>query len=298
MRSLFGFFRRRSDPTNVEVIGARRTPFSDLYHHLLLAPWWLDLCFLSGFFLFLNLLFAFAYRATGGIAGARPGSLADHFFFSVQTMGTIGYGVMHPTSATAEALVTGEVIVGVSLVALASGILFSKFSVPRARMQFAESATISPFDGVPTLMFRVGNERASQIIEARVRVVVLRTERTTENVVYYRMRDLKLERDRSPALARSWTVMHRIDESSPLHGVSPETLERDEVEFILTIVGLDEASAQNLHARCTYRHTQIRWGVRHADMLSERDDGTVMLDMRQFHQLVPTQPTASFPYPR
>jgi hypothetical protein len=202
------FFRRPPDPTEIVIVGARRTPFSDLYHDLLRAPWWIDLLCLSGLFLLLNLLFGLGFLMVGGVAGARPDSLADHFFFSVQTMGTIGYGVMHPLGAGAGALVTLEVIVSVSLVALASGLLFSKFSVPRARMQFAESATISPVDGVPTLMFRVGNERASQVIEAQVRVVLLHTERTAEGVVYCRMRDLRLERDRSPAIARSWTVMH------------------------------------------------------------------------------------------
>ena len=282
----------------MRVVGARKTPFSDAYHALLQAPWWLDLLALSGIFLLLNLAFGIAYAAVGGIVGAEPGSIADHFFFSVQTMGTIGYGVMHPSSAAAEALVTAEVIVGVSLVALASGILFSKFSVPRARMQFARCATISPFDGVPTLMFRLGNERASQIIEARVRVALVRTERTLEGVTFYRMRDLRLERDRSPVLARSWTVMHTIDESSPLHGATPESLARDEVEFTLTVVGLDETSAQNLHARHTYDTSEVRWGARHADMLSERPDGQIELDMREFHQVVPTVPTATFPYPR
>ncbi len=248
--------------------------------------------------MFLNLLFAIAYVAVGGVEGAQPGSLADHFFFSVQTMGTIGYGVMHPLSAGAEALVTAEVIVGVSLVALASGILFAKFSVPRARMQFAEFVTLSPFDGVPTLMFRIGNERASQVIEATVRVVLLRTERTREGVVYYRMRDLKLERDHSPAIMRSWTVMHTVDETSPLHGATPETLVRDEVELLVTVSGIDETSAQSLHARYTYGHERIRWGARHADMLSELPDGRLQLDMGEFHRVVPTAPTPSFPYPR
>ena len=288
-----------ADPINeIVVVGARRTPFSDVYHQVLRAPWWVDLLGLSGLFLLLNLVFAFGYLSSGGIAGARPGSLADHFFFSVQTMGTIGYGVMHPVSAAAEALVTAEVIVGVSLVALASGVLFAKFSVPRARMQFAHYATISPFDGVPTLMFRIGNERASQIIEATVRVVVLRTEHTTEGVVFYRMRDLRLERDRSPAIARSWNVMHKLDESSPLHGATPETLVRDEVDLILTVVGIDETSAQNVHARYTYSPEQIRWGARHADMLTDLPDGRTQLDMREFNRVVATAPTPTFPYPR
>jgi inward rectifier potassium channel len=287
-----------AEPYEILVVGARRTPFSDLYHEVLRAPWWLDLLGLSGLFLLLNLLFACGYLAVGGIEGARPGSLADHFFFSVQTMGTIGYGVMHPSSAAAEALVTAEVIVGVSLVALASGVLFAKFSVPQARMQFATYATVAPFDGVPMLMFRIGNERATQVIEATVRVVVLRSEPTAEGVQFYRMRDLRLERDRSPAIARSWNVMHKLDESSPLYGATPETLERDEVEIILTVVGIDETSAQSVHARHTYHHDEIRWGARHADMLTELPDGRTRLDMREFDRVVATTPTAAFPYPR
>lgn len=290
--------RRAPSSNEIAVVGARRTPLTDLYHQVLRAPWWLDLLGVIVVFVTINVLFAVGYLAVGGVAGARPGSLADHFFFSVQTMGTIGYGVMYPLTSAAETLVTAEVIVGVSLVALTTGMLFAKFSVPRARMQFAESPTISPFDGVPTLMFRLGNERASQVVEATVRAVLVRTERTAEGVVYYRMRDLLLARDRSPAIARSWTVMHHIDASSPLYGATPETLERDEVELILTIVGIDETSAQSLHARHTYDHTAVRWGARYADMLSERADGRLQLDMREFHRVVPTLPTASFPYPR
>ena len=289
---------QQRDPNQILVVGARQTPFSDVYHHVLRAPWWLDLLALSGLFLLLNLVFAFAYLAVGGVEGARPGSLADHFFFSVQTMGTIGYGVMHPLSLGAEALVTAEVVVGVSLVALASGMLFAKFSVPRARMHFAEWATISPFDGVPTLMFRLGNERASQIIEATVRVVMVRTERTAEGVTYYRLRDLKLERDHSPAISRSWNLLHRIDDSSPLHGATPETFARDQVELMVTVVGIDETSAQSLHARHTYLDEQVRWGARHADMVSELPDGSLQLDMREFHRVLPTAPTSTFPYPR
>ena len=290
-------FQRKLGPDEIEVIGKVRTPLSDLYHELLRAPWWLDLLGVSVVFLLINLLFAFAYLAVGGVAGARLGSLADHFFFSVQTMGTIGYGVMYPLTAAAEALVTCEVIVGVSLVALTTGILFAKFSVPHARMQFAESATISPYNGVPTLMFRLGNERASQIVEATVRVVMLRTEHTSEGVVYYRMHDLELERSRSPFISRAWIVMHRIDESSPLHGSTPETLVRDEVELILTVVGIDETSAQNLSARYRYTHAQVRWGARHADLLSERPDGGLRIHMSEFHRTVRTDPTPTFPYP-
>jgi inward rectifier potassium channel len=286
------------NPDEVEVVGVPRAPLSDFYHLLLRAPLWVDAVGVGIAFVLINLVFALAYTAVGGVEGARAGSVLDHFFFSVQTMGTIGYGVMHPQSTAADILVTCEVIVGLSLVALGSGVLFSKFSVPRARMQFADWATISPFDGVPMLMFRIGNERASQIIEASVHVVLLRTERTAEGVVYYRMRDLALERDRSPALARSWSVLHRIDESSPLHGATPESLVEDEAELWLTVVGIDEISAQNVHARHSYGADRIHWGARHADMLSVRPDGGLRIDMREFHRIVPTAPTEEFPYPR
>jgi inward rectifier potassium channel len=290
--------RETVGPTLVEVVGVRRRLFGDAYHDLLQAPWWITVLFMIGAFLVVNVLFGIAYEAVGGVDGARPDSLADYFFFSVQTMGTIGYGVMHPVTLAAEALVTLEVLVGLSILAITTGLLFAKFSVPRALMQFAGSAVIAPFDGVPTLMFRLGNQRASQIIEATVRVVLVRTERTKEGVLFYRMRDVPLERDRSPNIARSWTVMHRIDAASPLYGATPESLARDEVEFTLTVVGVDEASAQNVHARQVYDHTEVRWGARHADMLSEQPDGTLRVDVTQFHELTPTAPIPGFAYPR
>jgi inward rectifier potassium channel len=194
---------------------------------------------------------------------------------------------MYPETRAANMLVTVEMLLGLSMVALTTGLLFAKFSVPRARMQFAEVVAVAPFNGQPMLMFRLGNERASQIVEAVVRVVMLRTERTDEGVLYYRMYDLVLERDRTPALSRSWTVMHRMERGSPLDGATPESLEREEVELLLTVTGVDESSSQSLHARHRYEYHQVRWGVRHADMLSELPDGRLRLDMRRFHELVP-----------
>jgi inward rectifier potassium channel len=280
------FSRPQIDPSEIEVVNAPRTPLSDLYHLLLRAPWWMVLTSLSGAFLLINALFALAYRMVGGVAGTRPGSLADAFFFSVQTFGTIGYGAMYPQSMIAQTLMTCESLLGILIVALTTGLLFAKFSVPRARMQFAQTATISPFNGTPTLMFRLGNERASQIIEAVVRVVLIRTEPSSEGIPFYRMYDL------------SWTVMHKLTPNSPLYGATPESLARDEVEFVLTIVGIDDASAQSLHARHRYLDHQIQWGARHADLLSERPDGGLRVDMRQFHRLQPTAPTDEFPYPK
>jgi inward rectifier potassium channel len=290
------FRRKQPDAFVVEVRGARFSIAGDWYHLMLRAPWWVDLLAIAAAFLLVNVLFAVAYRRTGGIVGARPDSFSDLFFFSVQTMATIGYGSMYPGTTGAHVLTTCEAIVGIFVIALATGLVFSKFSVIRARVQFASQAVIAPMNGVPTLRFRVGHQRSSRVIDALLRVVLTRTEHTEEGVLMYRMYDLKLERDRAPALSRSWTVMHRITPESPLSGATPGSLAGDEVELTLTLSGVDETSGQVMHAGHTYLDKMVRWGARHADMLSERPDGFV-LDLTRFDEVIPTTPTDAFPYP-
>ena len=290
------FWSRAPGQEEVEVVGGTRGLWRDLYHFFLRAPWWIDLLLLSTVFVLANVLFATAYSLTGGVKDAR--SFTDYFFYSVETMGTIGYGEMYPTTRAAHAIMTVEALTQIFLIAVTTGLVFAKFSIPRARVRFSEHPTIGPHDGVPTLQFRIGNERDSRLLEAVIRVVMMRTEKSIEGVTLYRMHDLKHERDRSPALSRSWTVMHKIDSSSLLHQATPATLERDEIEFILTLSGTDELSVQKLHAQTRYEAKLIRWGARHADMLSERPDGRLQLDMREFQRLVPTAPTPTFPYPR
>jgi len=288
------FWSRAPGQEEIEVVGGRRGVGRDLYHFFLRAPWWIDLGVLSTVFVCANLLFALGYHVVGGVFGAH--GFVDEFFYSVETMGTIGYGEMYPTTRAAHALVTLEALAQIFLLAVTTGLVFAKFSIPRARVQFSKYPTIGPYDGVPTLQFRIGNERDSRLLEAVIRVVVLRTEKTKEGVTLYRMYDLTLERDRSPALSRSWTVLHKIDRTSLLWGATPESLERDEAEFVLTLSGTDELSVQQLHAQQRYEAKEIRWGARHADMLSERPDGKLRLDLTQFHEVVPTEPTDEFPY--
>jgi inward rectifier potassium channel len=291
-----GLFQHKTEP-RIEIRGAKTSLAGDWYHLMLRAPWWADLLAIAAGFLLVNVLFALAYLRIGGITGARPGSFEDMFFFSVQTMGTIGYGSMYPATTGAHLLMTAEAIVGVFVIALSTGIIFSKFSVLRARVKFASIAAIAPMDGVPTLMFRVGHERSSTVIDAMIRVVLTRTERTAEGVLMYRMYDLKLTRDRAPALSRAWMIMHPITPDSPLHGASPTSAKADEIEFMVTLRGIDETSGQTLHARRTYLDEQVRWGARHTDMLSERPNGVLLVDMEKFDLVTATEPTASFPYP-
>jgi len=295
--------RRRKPRSTVEredevrVLGARSMPFRDLYHGFLRAPWWGAMGFIVMGYLGLNACFAIAYLVSDGIVNARAGSFADAFYFSVQTMGTIGYGAMYPQGPIANALVVMESVTGLVVTAVATGLVFSKFSQSTARIVFSEQVAISPMDGVPTMMFRVGNERDSRIIEAVVRVALVRTERTREGMTFYRMHDLALARERSPALSRSWTALHPITPSSPLYGQSPASLKASEVELLVTVVGIDDTSLQPVHARHRYVDDDIIWGARHADILSIEPSGAIVIDLRLFHDLIPTEPTPEFPYP-
>ncbi len=282
----------------IRVVGVRQPGPRDAYHALLRMSWWGVIAVISVVFIVLNALFAVLYLVFGGVANARPDSFLDAFFFSVQTMGTIGYGAMFPASRAANTIVVVESIVGLLVTALATGLVFVRFSLTRPRMVFGRNAAIGPMDGKPTLMIRLGNDRSNQIYDAQMRLILTTTTRTTEGVPFYRTADLKLVRDRAPALARSWTILHQVDAQSPLHGQTPESLASVDAELLLTVSGVDDTSLQAVHARWTYEHPSIVWGARLADILSETPEGDVLLDLQRFHELTPTAPTESFPWPK
>ncbi len=280
------------------VIGARRVPlFRDLYHVFLRASWAQALGGIVVAFLAINVVYGGLYMLTDGIAHARKGSFFDAFAFSVETLATIGYGAMAPQSVAAHLLVVSEAVVGLLATAVSTGLVFAKFTLSPALVVFSSKVTISPMNGVPTLSFRLGNERGDLIVEAMVRVAMIRTEVTAEGVLWYRMIDLPLARDRSPAMTRSWNVLHHLDERSPLFGATPDSLKKDEVELIVSLVGVDETSMQPVHARKRYTDDAIVFGARHADMVSVAADGErLVVDVTRFHDVVPTNPTDAFPY--
>jgi inward rectifier potassium channel len=281
----------------IKVIGARSNPLRDFYHALLRRPWWVTIASISATFLIANALFALAYLFAGGIEHAEAQSFPDAFFFSVQTMGTIGYGAMYPSSPTANLLVVAESLTGLTLTALATGLVFAKFSRSTARIIFTRQAVISVVNGVPTLMFRISNQRGNRIVDARIRSVLVRKEVTAEGRTFYPMLNVALTRERALSLSRSWSVMHRIDRDSPLFGKVPQSLFDDESEIGVMVIGIDETTMQPIHASHQYYARQIVWGARHADILSDTPDGNMLLDLRRFNDVEPTQPSADFPYP-
>jgi inward rectifier potassium channel len=288
---------RKEPADEVVIVGARSHPLRDAYHLILRMRWPGVIALIAGFDLALNAIFAVGYMLVGGVDGARPGSFRDAFFFSVQTMGTIGYGSMYPVRNAAHTLVVAESVVSLVFTALVTGIVFTRFSQSTGQLVFSRRACIAPMNGVPTLAFRVGNDRASTVFEATVRVAVIRTERTKEGVTFYRMYDVELARERSQALQRSWTVMHFITEKSPLFNATPESCATDEVELAVSVVGTDDTSLQPVHARHRYDAKDVLWGARLADVLSELPDGRLELDLGRFHDVVPSEPTPTFPYP-
>jgi inward rectifier potassium channel len=281
-----------------QVMGGEPAPLRDFYHALLQRPWWVTFAVIAGVFLLINAIFAVAFLIVGGIDHARPGSFADAFYFSVQTFGTIGYGALAPRSPGANALVVVESIVSLTLTALATGLMFAKFSRSTARMIFTKEVVICPMNGVPTLMFRMGNQRGNQIVGTQIRVALGRTERTAEGETFYRTLDLKLQRDHLLTLSRSWSVLHTIDEKSPLFGETPESFLEKEVELQVLVVGLDDTLMQTVHASYRYFTHQILWGRRHVDILSEAANGDIVLNLNKFHHTEPTKPLAGFPYPK
>jgi len=265
-------------------VGFRRSTLSDVYYFLIAAKWRVVLAIYGAAYLLANAVFAVVYTWTGGVVNARPGSFADAFFFSAETLGTIGYGVMAPQSLPAHLAATLENMVGLLGLATFTGITFAKFSRPRARVIFSDVAVLAPRNGIPTLSFRVANERVNHVVQARLQVTLVRSEVTTEGERFRRMVDLTLARSESPAFVLTWLALHPIDETSPLHGVTPESFADGMMEILVIFTGWDETLAQTIYARQSYVAGELRWNHRFRDVIRLAPDGSREIDYARFHE--------------
>lgn len=273
------------------AIGLPGQWFGDLYHLALRTSW---PCFLlSAVVLYVasNFIFALLYLAQpDAIAEARPGSFADAFFFSAQTIATVGYGRMWPATLYANIIATTEGVVGLLLLALTTGLTFARVSRPTARMLFSRVAIIGPHNGKPTLSVRLANQRHNQILQAEVATMFLRDEMTAEGTMIRRLHDLRLLRYRTPVFALSFTIMHEIDRNSPLFGATASSLMAENAELIVIATGIDETLVQPVHARTSYRAGEILWGHRFVDVMGRNAEGHRFIDYRRFHDTVPIEP--------
>jgi inward rectifier potassium channel len=262
--------------------------WADAYHALIATTWPRFVTVLVLGYTGINAMFAVAYAAVPGtIANARLGSVADDFFFSVQTLATIGYGVMYPQTLYGNVLVAIESTVGILLLPVVTGLVFAKFARPTARVVFSERALITTRDGVPSFVFRMANLRRNQIVDAHARVVLTRAERTPEGESVRRIHDLPLVRNESPLFALTWMAVHPITAASPLAGATAATLEEWNAEIVVSLVGIDETLSQTIHARWSYLPGEIVWGGRYADVLFDLPGGRRRVDYSRFHEIRP-----------
>jgi len=278
--------RGNDDRLEIVKTGHRKYLIGDMYIRLIAAPWKKLLVAIVLFYLCSNTLFALGYLLIGdGIENARPGSLADAFFFSVDTMSTIGYGNMAPRGLAANFLVTLQVLTAFIFFAVVTGLVFSKFSRPTARVMFSNVAVICPYDGVPHLMLRLANERGNRIVDANIHLTLLRKETSLEGQQMRRFHDLSLVRTRLPILQLSWTVMHRIDEHSPLHHVTQQSLRDVDAEIIVSLTGVDETLMQTIHARFSYIADDILCNSTFVDIIDRSQDGRLDVNYTLFHDV-------------
>ncbi len=264
------------------IRGAPTRALDDLYHYLVTVSWPALIGIIASAFIIANLVFAVGYYFDGGVENARYHSFADMFFFSVQTMATIGYGKMVPATLFSNVLVSIEALTGLLALALMTGLVFAKFSRPTARVRFSRYVVIGPRDGTTSLMIRMANMRANRIVEANIHVVFTRWETTVEGESIRRFYDLIMTRSRSAMFALSWTAVHRIVEDSPLFGQTRDSLANSQPEIVVSITGLDETFSQTIHARHTYALDEILWGARFADVLILDPDGSRSVDYTRF----------------
>ena len=258
----------------------------DPYHLLLTIPWIGFVGIVSVVYLVLNALFALAYLAGGDcLVGAKSGSFSDTFFFSVQTLASIGYGAIHPRTFYANSIVTVESIASLLLIAVVTGLAFARFSRPIARVLFSKSIVITNYNLQPTLMFRVANERHNFILEATAQVYLVIDEVTAEGESMRRFHELSLLRQRSPSLILTWTIMHSIAPDSPLYGLTTSDLVERHANISVLVSGVDETVAYTITARHNYDTTNILYNYKFENIIHRSVNGDRYFDYSYFHQV-------------
>jgi len=260
--------------------------WSDTYHSLLRMSWGRLLLTILVLFFLVNSLFALAYLAGGDtIENARLGSFWDAFFFSVQTLATLGYGREAPRGFYANVVSSMEVFAGLFSLALITGLVFSKFSRPTARVLFSKVAVIGPHNGVPSLMFRMANARKNQILEADLNLSLLRDETIPEGGLMRRFHDMALLRRHSPVFSLSWLAIHPIDSQSPLYGLNAEGLTAIHAELVISFTGTDDTLMQPVFKQHSYLPEEIVWNSTFEDIITVLPNGENAIHYGKFHQV-------------
>jgi inward rectifier potassium channel len=275
------------------VIREGLNPFSSmsLYHWLLTISWPKFLGFITISYVVVNALFAFAFLFCGPDAlQSSSASFAGQpfyraFFFSVDTFATIGYGNIIPIGLAANTLVAIEALLYILGIALATGVVFNRFSRPSARIIYSRNAIVAPYRDQSALEFRIANARSSQLIEVQIQVILTKIERVN-GVVVRKFYDLDLERHRVVFFALSWTVVHPIDSNSPMKGLTRQDLLEADAEILILLTGTDETLSQTVHSRSSYKADEIVWGAKFANMfMRTEENGIIGMNVSRIHDI-------------
>lgn len=284
-------FLNRDGTFNVQRRGLRSAAFLNLYHFLLTMRWSRFLMLVLLLYFLSNIIFGLLYAllGTGALVDTSEAPMVNiflrGFFFSVQTFATIGYGTIHPVGVVPNLLVTIESYYSLLANALITGLVFARFSRPEAKIIFSENAIIAPYRDISGLMFRLVNNRNNQLIELKAQVLYARF--VEENGNFVRRFDLlKLERERVSFFPLSWTIVHPIDENSPLYGCTEKDLIENDAEILVLLSALDETFAQSVHTRTSYKIPELKFGYKFSNMYNPTGaDEPITIDVRKLSQI-------------
>ena len=268
--------------------GVSRFDLRDPYHLAVALTWPQFLAALLALYLSVNVVFAALFwLVPGSVANARPDSFADAFFFSIETLATVGYGEMYPATLYGHVVASAEIVCGLGFTAILTGLTFVRFSRPRAKLVFAANPVVAMHNGKPTLMVRIGNGRAGVLADAAAKLNVLLSETTAEGKLFRRAQELRLERAHIPLFPLDWTLMHVLDERSPLHGYDTARAIEADARVFVTLEARDPTLATSVHEIRTYVPEDIRFGMRYTDAVTIAEDGTPIADLRRIGALEP-----------
>ena len=268
--------------------GVARFDLSDPYHLAVALTWPRFLATLLTIYLVVNVVFAILFwLVPGSVANARPYNFGDAFFFSIETLATVGYGEMYPATAYGRLVAGSEIVCGLAFTAILTGLTFVRFSRPRAKFIFAANPVVAMHKGEPTLMVRIGNGRATGLADARAQLNVLLNETAEDGNVLHRVQELRLERAHIPIFPLFWTLMHVLDERSPLHGYDAARAIKASAQVFVLLEAHDPTVATTVHEIRNYAAQDIRFGMRYQDAVTTAADGTPVLDLTKIGALEP-----------
>ena len=279
MRRRARHIRVRSGQFEFVKINAKKFDWRDTYHFILTLTWPGFAGLIFGLYLLINVVFAALYMLDAhAVAELPPGSFLHAFFFSVETLATVGYGHMYPDSVYGHLISMFEIMVGMFGLAVITGLIFVRFSRPTARIHFSKIAVIAPFDGVPNLMIRVANLRHQAMVEPDFRMILLRSIMTAEGDEVRRFRSLTLDFDHLITFPAVLTVRHRIDEESPLFGMTPEDFQQQDIRIVASIVGVETVIVAPVQGFVDYNYDQIQWNRRFVEIYAQNEQGDWTVD--------------------